>query len=201
MTGVRTSELISSIAAAAAQPRITIADLLTQFGDRTFGMLFLFLALCNFIPSVPGTSGVLGLALMLVAIQLVIGRQQPWMPNAVGRRSLSSESLRRGAAKVVPYLRRLERLCRPRLAFATTATAERLVGLLVLCLAVVIALPIPLVGNLPPAVAVLVMALGLIERDGLLILAGLAMGTVALVLMSAVTLAAIAAIAQGLTGG
>ena len=200
MTGVRTSDLLSSIAAETALPRISIADLLRRFGDRTFGMLFLFLALCNFIPSVPGTSGVLGLALMLVAVQLVIGRPRPWMPDLVGRRSLSSESLRKGAAKVAPYLRRLERICRPRLAFATSTMAERLVGLLVMCLAVVISLPIPVVGNLPPAVAVLIMSLGLIERDGLLILVGLATGAVTLALMSAVTVAAIMTIIRGLTG-
>jgi Uncharacterized ABC-type transport system, permease components len=82
---------------------------------------------------------------------------------------------------------RLERHLRPRLPGLTRPPAERLLGLAVMVLAAVLALPI-VFGNQPPAFAIALIALGLIEKDGAFVAAGLAAGVVAIAIVAAVVL-------------
>lgn len=185
----RTSDLLAALASDASSPSLSIADIVERLGDRTFGTLFLLVGLCTFIPSVPGTSGVVGTVLMLISAQLALGARRPWLPGFINRLRVRRSGFAKAVAKIRPGMRGLERLCRPRLAFATTPPAEQLVGLVALCLGFIIALPIPFVGNLPPAFAMVLLALGLIERDGLIVLLGLVAGLAAIAVTSAFTLA------------
>jgi hypothetical protein len=79
----------------------------------------------------------------------------------------------------------LERLLKPRLLFITSATGERIIGGLCLVLAIVLAMPIPL-GNMLPAFAISLMALGVLERDGIWVVIGALMGALSMVIVSGV---------------
>lgn len=167
-----TSQRLRALAEA-APPRIAVADLLAALGERGFGLLLLIFALPNAIPvpAPPGTSAVLAVPLALVAAQMALGLERPRLPGWLRRLSLSRALLH----KAPPYLARLERHLRPRRpAFAS----ERLLGLACLALALVLMLPVPL-GNAPVAWAVLLIALALLERDGLFAIGGLAAGAAA----------------------
>jgi hypothetical protein len=74
-------------------------------------------------------------------------------------------------ARAQPFLARLERYCRPRWPALTTRSVERGLGLLFLALGLAIALPVPLTGA-PLALSAVLLALGMLERDGPIILAG-----------------------------
>lgn len=74
------------------------------------------------------------------------------------------------AKRAAPLMERLESVSRPRVALV--ARQERLLGLACLVLALIVALPIPF-GNMAPAICLLVIALGMVQRDGLLVGAGL----------------------------
>src|SRR4051812_44306620 len=90
--------------------RVSLAEMVGHFGPRAFGaMLFAFSA-PNLLPMPPGTSAVLGLPLVLLAPQLMLGRKSPWLPRFVAGRTVDREALRRGFGKVIPWLERLERL-------------------------------------------------------------------------------------------
>ena len=80
-------------------------------------------------------------------------------------------ALRKGLPKVLPWLERIEAVSRPRLAFLFGTLGERLIGVACTLLALVLILPIPL-GNMLPAVAVSVLSLALVQRDGLLAIFG-----------------------------
>ena len=84
--------------------------------------------------------------------------------------------------RAAPWLSRAERLLRPRLSGLCRSPTEYLVGLVCLLLSLIVFMPIPL-GNMLPALAICLMALGILERDGVWVLAGLltAIGSVALV--------------------
>jgi hypothetical protein len=79
----------------------------------------------------------------------------------------------------VPIFRRLERFSRPRMTILDNAIALRVMGIILVVLAVgiVFALP-PLVGQIPLGIAVCLVGLGLVERDGLVVLGGLAIGSI-----------------------
>lgn len=198
MSTDRLSDLLTALASDESSGHCTLHDVLSRMGDRTYGILFLVLALANFIPSVPGFSGFVGLALVVVTSQLVIGRRVPWIPAFVRRRRISRDGLRMALAKAMGPVRWFERVCKPRLKFLTSLHIERLLGVLILCLAATIMLPIPVIGNIPPAIAIATLALGLIERDGLVVILGTALSIFAIAVTSVAGLATVIAVAEGL---
>lgn len=120
---------------------------------------------------------------MFLAVQLLLVRPRPWLPAFLRDRSIPRRQLAAAIAGILPWLERVERLIRPRMMWLSTPVAERAIGLLALILAVVLFLPIPF-GNMLPGLALALLALGLLERDGLLVLAGMVAGTAGLALVS-----------------
>ena len=86
--------------------------------------------------------------------------------------------------RATPWLHRAERLLRVRLQPLASAPAQRVLGGFVLVLAVALALPIPF-ANMAPAVAICIIGLGILERDGLSVLVGAIAGFAALTYVSA----------------
>lgn len=186
--GRRLSEVLAEIANDPARETIAVADIREAMGDRAFGALLFVFAVPNALPvNAPGVSTVLGIPLLFLGLQLVFGMRAPWLPRAVMARSVQRPSFARAMAVVVPWIRRIERLLQPRLQPLTSRGFERVVGLVCTVLAVVLMLPIPF-GNLPPAVAICLLALALLEKDGLAMLVGLAAAAGALFIVSGVIL-------------
>ncbi|HSW51975.1 MAG TPA: exopolysaccharide biosynthesis protein [Sulfuricaulis sp.] len=176
----RTSEILLDFARTFSGERVRLADLDRLLADRAFGFLLLVFALPNTPPlGIPGLSTLTGIPLALVAAQMVWGMRAPYLPRWLSERSLARKDFCRLVEKTVPWLQRLERLMKPRWHLFRTPTVVRWVGGYCLLLAIVLALPIPL-GNLLPAIAVTLISLGLIEEDGLLVSAGLAVGLASL---------------------
>ncbi|MCU0762737.1 MAG: exopolysaccharide biosynthesis protein [Hydrogenophaga sp.] len=189
--GLPLSLVLLALANDASRGRIRIQDLFAALGDRAIGALMFVFAVPNVVPVPPGVSAVLGTPLIFLAAQLMTGRG-PWLPAVVAQRSLPREDFARLMDRVLPWLMRGEKLLRPRLGVWVRPPMEYLVGAICLLLAVVLVLPIPL-GNTLPALAISVLALGVLERDGLWVLAGLVAATVAVAVVSGVVLAVIKA--------
>ncbi|WP_420963153.1 exopolysaccharide biosynthesis protein [Brucella sp. IR073] len=164
------SEILRSLAEEPSRERISIQDMLSAMGDRAFGPLMLLFALPNLLPTPPGTSGVLGIPLVILAAQLMLGRK-PWLPKFIANRSLPRSSFAALLERAGPWLARAERLVKPRLALLVAPPAEYAIGALCLILAILLALPIPL-GNLLPAFAICLFSFGILERDGVWVIAG-----------------------------
>ncbi|MCA0942948.1 exopolysaccharide biosynthesis protein [Salipiger pacificus] len=167
--------------AGTAAERVSIGDLLTLLAGRSGAALMLVFALPNVVPMPPGVSGLLGWPLVYLSWQLML-RRPPWLPRIILERSTSAAGFRALIARVVPLLERAERLLRPRLPLMTTPLAMRAAGAVCLGLSVILLLPIPL-GNMLPALAIGLFALGLLERDGLCLLLGFAVAGLSVALV------------------
>jgi hypothetical protein len=150
---------------------VRIREVVDHFGHRAFGALLFAFSAPNLLPLPPGASGVLGLPLVLLAPQLALGVQSPWLPRFVAERTIDRQTLARGFSKIIPRLERLERLLAPRLPLLFGPVGDRLIGLTCFLLALVLVLPIPF-GNMAPAAAIAALSLGLTQRDGALALIG-----------------------------
>jgi hypothetical protein len=139
------------------------------------------------LPVPPGTSAVLGAPLVFLAAQLMIGRR-PWLPRLLSSRSMSQTDFAALVRRIAPWLRRGERMLRPRLIWLARPPMEFAIGAVCLVLAIVLVLPIPL-GNVLPAVAISLLALAIVERDGLWVLAGLGVALVSAGVVSGVIFA------------
>ncbi len=180
----RTSEILLRLAEDTAAERIAMADLAERLGDRGFGVLLCLWALPCAIP-IPGLSTPFGLLIVLTGIQMILGLARPWLPGFILSQSVARADFNRIIAKALPHIARLERYCRPRWRFAAGGIAERLLGVLMVGLGLILTLPI-LGGNLLPAIAIVIMALGIIEYDGLAVLIGFITSIVSVIVVGAI---------------
>ena len=194
------ADRLSAILARLAEPAegsVTLAEVLTAVGERSFGALLVILAIPNMVAGlIPGLSIVLGLPLLLVSMQLVVGAERPWLPRRLARLEIKRSDLRRMLERTRPAVRRLERALQPRLEFLTSPWAERLIGLGCLALSILVFLPIPF-ANLVPAIGIMLFGFSMLERDGLMALAAMGIVGVSAALFSGVAIAFFAA--AGLT--
>jgi hypothetical protein len=185
------SQVLGGLASDPSRERVSVGDLLAALGDRAIGALLFVFSVPNVMPTPPGVSTVLGAPLLFLSAQLMLGRK-PWLPRIIASRSMARDDVEGVLRRVVPWLERAERLLRPRVIGLALPPMENLVGLICLLLAVILVLPIPL-GNIPPALAISLMALGILERDGLWVLAGLAVALASVLVVWGVILAIIKA--------
>ncbi|GAB1407039.1 exopolysaccharide biosynthesis protein [Thermomonas brevis] len=145
-------------------------DLLAGLGRRAFGMMLFVVALPAFIP-VPGLAGAIsGPLCALVGLQLLFGLRRPFLPKFLARRGPKRRTLEVFDNMASRWLARLEKLVRPRLTRVLDhRLAAMFTGLLLALLGVLLALPIPFTNYLFGALMML-FALALLERDGLLML-------------------------------
>ena len=184
----RTSQLLREFLAGETGPRITLGALRDALGDRGFGVLLFIFALPNLVPvNIPLLSAVLGLPLVLLAAQLSYGRHKPWFPDWLTDQTFSRQGFAAVVTRALPYLERTERLLRPRLTVLLSWTGERLIGIAILILALVLALPIPF-ANWLPACAIAIIALAIVEKDGVAVLIGLVVGVLSLIVAATVVI-------------
>ena len=164
---------------------ITVGRLTRAIGDRAFGLILLLFALPNCVPAPPGLGSIMGLPLALFGIQLALGRRIPWLPGFLARRRFQRDVLLRLVERGLPYIRKIERVCRPRMTFITGPKGERIFGIIITILASAILIPLPLT-NFIPALGIGIIALGLLEEDGVTALIGVLVGTTGLAIVAAV---------------
>lgn len=163
------SAVLQDLVEAFPNERVTAGELIDRLESRAMGALLLILALPMCIPNVPGISTIFGFLMLLPALQLTLGLRKLWVPAAVRRWSFPREGLTRACTIAIPTLKRVEVLIKPRLEFLTRFPVTILVGLQTLLMALILILPIPF-ANWPPAMAVSLTALALLQRDGVLML-------------------------------
>ncbi len=167
----RFSQLLQQVADDHLAERITISDLLQAMEGRAIAALLFLFAFPNILPTPPGVAAILGLPLIYLSFQLMLARQ-PWLPRFIADRSMTRDAFRNIISKATPILNRAEKMLRQRWWPLVSPGMERVMGFVCLMLAVLLSMPIPL-GNLLPATAICVIALALLERDGLWIVIGL----------------------------
>lgn len=180
----RLSATLRRIAAKPGRDRIFIRDLLLELDHRAIAAMLFIFAVPNTIPVPPGVSGVLGAPLIFLAAQLMLGAP-PWLPRLISDRSFARTDFEKVVNRVGPWLEKAERLMRPRLELLARPPAEYGLGAIVLLLAIILFLPIPL-GNMLPAIAICILALAMIERDGVWVLVGILAAIASMVIVSGV---------------
>ena len=182
----RTSELLREFARSLTSDRVSLAEIVGSLGDRGLGVLIAIFALPNILPSaVPFGNVPTGLPPLLFAIQLALGVDHLILPRFLARRTVGTHWLKALAQRVASVLSWFERLLTPRVEWVTGPRAERIIGIIAIVLAMVSTLPIPFGHNLP-ALGLVLIGLGLIERDGLAILIGAAIGMTGAILLGLV---------------
>lgn len=184
------SSVLSRMAAASEGPKVSVGALVDGLEGRAFGMLLLLFAIPALIPFLVGVHSAVGIPLALLAWQIIVGRTEPWLPEKIRVQAVDVGAFRKMTKAVIPWIKRGEALTRPRLQFLTEGVFERVLAAFVILFAGIIFLPGPGTNGVP-GLCVALIALGMIERDGLLASAGVVIGTSYIVLAFGVILLAV----------
>jgi hypothetical protein len=153
------------------RPQLRVTDIMAYLGDRALAGAMLVFALPILAPLPPGSNFVLGIPLLAITAQLMLGRSTLWLPDMIGRKQVRLEAFRSFLHKSADRVEWFEKYLKPRHGMFCTPRADRLVGVACFVLALLLFLPLPF-ASLLPALALSLFALGLVKRDGILIAAG-----------------------------
>jgi len=158
---------------------ISVGELLARLGGASLPFALLMLSLPALIP-LPGPFGIaFGTALSLIGLQIVLGARRLWLPAWISRREVAAHRIQKMLGGTVPWLSWAEGFMRPRRFKSLTGIAARQVlGVPIILLGAIIALPIPL-GNVLPVIAIAAFALALLARDGLAVLVAIGISLIA----------------------
>ncbi|MEC9462936.1 MAG: exopolysaccharide biosynthesis protein [Pseudomonadota bacterium] len=178
--GVASRRLARLRAQALEAGSVTLDGLMSALGRSSIAFAILILSLPALTP-IPGPFGmVFGTCLAIVSLQIIAGFRRIWLPSFLGRRQVSGGTIDLMVRYTAPLVARVETLLRKnRMRRFAGPRAQAFLGIPVLLLAIAVALPIPF-GNMLPVAALVMIALGLMERDGLVAILGVAMGVFAL---------------------
>jgi hypothetical protein len=170
------AEKIGAAIAELPEGGVTLAKIRDLIGNEGLMLLTAFLTIIFLVPvSIPGVSTVFGGAILLISINRLLGRQL-WLPRKLEQREVSSEKLRGAFERGLRWFKKLEKISRPnRMPWLTRGRAMNVINNAALILgAVLLMAPFGLIpfSNTLPAVAILFLAIGFLQRDGVCILLG-----------------------------
>ncbi|MGD9980558.1 MAG: exopolysaccharide biosynthesis protein [Hyphomonadaceae bacterium] len=175
------AQLVEAIAAMAnnhnvgGEREITVGDVLSAAGRRTFGPLLLLIGLFSISPAtiVPGMTWFAACLTLLLSLQLALGAKRPWLPPSLLRVSVPRDTIHAGAESMRKWARRVDSVLQPRLILLSEPPFANLAGL-ACAVAALVTFPLGLIPIAPlaPGLAVAFIGLGLFARDGLLLLVG-----------------------------
>lgn len=155
---------------------LTIGELLELLRRRSYGALLIMLSLAGLIP---GISFFAAVADFLLGLQIALGFHAPRLPNIIQKQRIHREKTLKFTQEVMPWLERMEEYVKPRWEPLSSANARRVIGAMICVLATIAILPLPFI-NFLPNFAIICLALGIIERDGLCLLIGSAIALMAM---------------------
>jgi hypothetical protein len=172
----RISSLLAKIAKDGEGDRITVRQIVDALGARGFSLLIVILGLPNSLPMPPPIALVSGLLMVAISLQLIFGRAAPWLPRTVLTKSLARHDVAKAVDTAMPWVKWIEKLARPRLSLFDHAVSWRLLGFCLLILSLGLVFALPVIGQIPIGIALCLVGLGLVERDGYLTLIGFGIG-------------------------
>ncbi|MDD9335343.1 MAG: exopolysaccharide biosynthesis protein [Rickettsiaceae bacterium] len=160
-----------------------ISELLVDFHENGLLLTILFFAIPVAIPLPypPGFTTIVGIPLMILSMQMLLGFRQVSLPSKINNYQISNDILINISDKIVPKIKFVEKYIRPRFSFAASIYCEQFIGLISLICSIAISIPLPLT-NAVPALGITIMALGLLNRDGLTIVLGFITSIVGLII-------------------
>ncbi|WP_374685710.1 exopolysaccharide biosynthesis protein [Promineifilum sp.] len=168
-------ETLQGLARSITGEYVTVRELLAMVGEQGLLLALMFLTIPFLVPiSIPGVSTVFGLVAILISLGVTFNRV-PWLPDRLLDRPLGAQKLAQAIERGATMFGRVDKFSHPRLARLTqTAAMNRLAGLGLLLGSVLLIFPLGLVpfSNTLPAWGILLLAAGILQRDGLLILLG-----------------------------
>jgi|LNFM01.1.fsa_nt_gb hypothetical protein len=177
------SQLLGGIDALAADHAVgdpcdvRFGEIMSAIGRRAYAPLLLLLGAFSISPAtlLPGMNWLVAAIILVLALQMMFGARQPWMPGQLLEVKFSRPSVRSACAAARPWATKIDAFAKPRLTFLVEPPFVNTAGFFC-AVAALTTFPLGLVplGPVAPGIAITLVALGLFLRDGLLLISGAA---------------------------
>jgi hypothetical protein len=159
------SRVLADLVRQTPRGHFTLGWVLSKLHRRSFGVVLLFLGV---LATAPIGSSLPGIALAVMAIQMMAGFSEPVLPRFITQRKLPSPYFVRFGLRAVPVLRHFERIVHPRWPFAFHLAKDLIAIVVLLLSATLLVTPVPF-SNIPLAALIILIAVAYIQEDGLLL--------------------------------
>lgn len=147
---------------------LTLGDILVCTAERGFGLMIGLFVMPFLLPMPPGLSTILGLVCLLLSGQMMLGQSHPWLPRPMAKVRFPEALAGQILQKLHRLTIRLEQLAKPRWGrLANHTHTQRINGLCLAWLTLLLMAPIPFTNPIPATVIILLI-IGILESDGLL---------------------------------
>jgi len=177
------TRLLRRLADDGGEAGLSLGEIRDRLDERAYGLLILLLSIPCLVPGLYGVPQVVGVIIIVVAAQLLVGREEPWLPRWMLNLRARGAWLKAMADFAESKLSWVDRLSRPRLTRFASGAGEKLAATFMILATLTIVLPMT---NTIPSVALALLSVGLIQRDGLFVIGGAAVATGWLTLLGAV---------------
>lgn len=182
------------------QETITFSELLDRLEDSTYGLLIIMLAIPGAVPGPPGMATPFGIALLGLSIQFAIGKKSPWFPKWLRDKKLKTDKKKGFTAKAARLLGFLERFSKERWApMIDNRVFHLIMGILMAICSAAMILPLPMTNSIP-ALGILIMGIGVMEKDFLFGVVGVITSAIGVFIASVVIFVVFSILRAGFTG-
>lgn len=193
----RTSEILTEIVEKYKNKKMSIQEFAETLMDRSFSITILILAIPNSIPlGIPGISTITGFIIMILGFEMAIGLRCVYLPSWISKKQRSTKTLLKLVSLSIGTIKKIEFLIKPRL-HNYIPIIERLAGITIIVMGFILFLPIPFV-NFIAGICIVIMALGIMERDGLVITLGIIVSYLMLILKLNIIFAIVLSISKSI---
>ncbi len=175
-----TTQVIEDVVNKSSSDRVPIRDLVDAMDAIGFGLAMMIFAFGIIIPLPPPFPSIIAIPLVIFSLQMIAGYDSPKLPQRFSNLSVKRSVLAMLVQRSSPYIRKVERILKPRLLFMTSHIGERIIGFFTLLFSSFVMLPMPL-SNFIPGLGVLIISFGMMGKDGFIVIFGIVIGITGMV--------------------
>lgn len=175
------TQVIEDVVNKTSADRLPIRDLIDAMQSIGFGLVIMFFSCGIVFPLPPPFPSIIAAPLIIFSLQMMIGYESPKLPKRFSKLTVKRSTLAMLLQKISPFIRKAERVLRPRLSFAVSGFAEKIIGFFIFLFASFVVLPIPL-SNFIPGLGILIISFGLMGKDGLFVICGIITGIIGMII-------------------
>jgi hypothetical protein len=149
----------------------TISQILERFDKNGFLLTLVFFALPGIIPLPPGFTIILGIPLLIISFQMLLGHEKIILPRRVSNFRIKNSTLLLAIKKLIPILKKIESLLKPRFEAVHYILPKKIIPIFLLLSSICSMNPLPFTHSVP-SLAIIIISLGSLRKDGVVIFIG-----------------------------
>ncbi|MDR1498802.1 MAG: exopolysaccharide biosynthesis protein [Rickettsiales bacterium] len=184
MDNKKITDLLNDVKGVSGADKVPFKTLVNN-GSNSFYFFILIITILSFLPLIFAI--VCGVINTIITAQLVVGEKTVKLPEKIGNILIKRSILITTIDKINPYLKKLESCTKNRFLFCFNDKFMYFLHIYLLLLSIIITVPIPLSGTIP-AIAILLIIFGILNKDGAFVLSGLLVGLISLLVVTCLAL-------------